>query len=198
MTCHSAGTAARAGIIAGVWIDTHCHLDAAEFDADRDAVVARARAAGVAPDRACRRSPSPTSSAVRELAHRHRLAYALGIHPMCTDAAGDADLARLRDALARARAAIRGWSRSARSASTTSSPASTASARRGSSRPSSSSPREFGLPVLLHVRRAVDSVLKHLRRSRVRRRHRPRLQRQRAAGGAVRRARLSSSASAAR
>ena len=28
-------------------IDSHCHLDAAEFDADRAAVLARARAAGI-------------------------------------------------------------------------------------------------------------------------------------------------------
>ena len=30
-----------------MWIDTHCHLDAAEFDADRDAVRQAARDAGV-------------------------------------------------------------------------------------------------------------------------------------------------------
>ncbi|EMH3314015.1 TatD family hydrolase, partial [Burkholderia multivorans] len=30
-----------------MWIDTHCHLDAAEFDGDRDAVAHAARTAGV-------------------------------------------------------------------------------------------------------------------------------------------------------
>src|SRR5206468_126552 len=84
------GRAARAGIIRRVWIDTHCHLDAREFDHDRDAVVARAHSAGVV------RLVLPAVDAasfdvVRELAHRHDLAYALGIHPLATGAASEHD-----------------------------------------------------------------------------------------------------------
>jgi TatD DNase family protein len=81
-----------------VWIDTHCHLDAAEFDADRDAVAARAAAAGVA----MQVLPAVTAAnfdSVRELAHRHRLAYALGIHPLYVDRAQEADLDKLAQAL---------------------------------------------------------------------------------------------------
>ena len=63
------------------WIDTHCHLDADEFDPDRDAVMARARAAGVGqlviPAVAGR-----CFEGVRALAHRWGEVYALGLHPL--------------------------------------------------------------------------------------------------------------------
>ena len=76
------------------WIDTHCHLDAAEFDADRDAVRQNAKSLGV---ETCV-IPAVMAShfdEVRLLAHRHADAYALGIHPLYTPQAEDKDLATL-------------------------------------------------------------------------------------------------------
>jgi TatD DNase family protein len=80
------------------WIDTHCHLDAPEFDADRDAVASRARAQGVS----TLVLPAVAVSqfdAVRQLAYRHDGAFALGIHPLYADRAQDDDLDRLGAAL---------------------------------------------------------------------------------------------------
>lgn len=80
------------------WIDTHCHLDAAEFNADREAVRSAASAAGVghivipAVERAHWRE-------VIALAHRHGDSYALGIHPLYTPHAQKADIAALRELL---------------------------------------------------------------------------------------------------
>ena len=71
------------------WIDTHCHLDAREFDADRALVVERASAAGVT----MQVIPAVgvfNFDRVRALAHEHRLSYALGIHPLCVGDAPDA------------------------------------------------------------------------------------------------------------
>jgi TatD DNase family protein len=152
----------RAGIIRSMWIDTHCHLDAGEFAADRDAVVARARAAGV--ETLVLPAVAPGNFAtVRELAHRHGLAYALGIHPLCVGPLEeDAALGALRDALA-AQAATRGWWRWARSARPLRAGARSRQAGapvRGQLRLA----RDAGLPVLLHVRRSADTLLKHLRR----------------------------------
>ena len=84
-----------------MWIDTHCHLDAGEFAADTDAVRQRARAAGVL--HCVLPAVLPANfDAVRELAHRHGDSYALGIHPLCTGDAADADLEVLDGALAAA------------------------------------------------------------------------------------------------
>jgi len=145
------------------WIDTHCHLDAPEFGGDAAAVVGRARDAGVvqlvvpAVERA-------NFDAVRELAHAHELAYALGIHPLYVDRADEADVDQLAQAL---------------------------DARRHDPRlvavgeigldhfvPHTDRARQerfYGaqlrlaravdLPVILHVRRSADTLLKHLRRT---------------------------------
>jgi TatD DNase family protein len=81
-----------------MWIDSHCHLDAAEFDADRDAVVERARAAGVA-QVVLPAVEVATFERVRELAHQIGAVYALGIHPLYVARAQPDDLARLHAAL---------------------------------------------------------------------------------------------------
>ena len=145
-----------------MWIDTHCHLDAPEFDADRDAVGARARAAGVA-QLVLPAVEVAHFAAVRELAHAHGFAYALGIHPLYVQRAADEDLARLDAELAAQR----------------DDPLLVAVGEIGLDHFVPGLDRErqerfyveqlkiarrHGLPVILHVRRSADALLKHLRR----------------------------------
>ena len=147
-----------------MWIDSHCHLDAPEFNADRAAVVQRARAAGVA------RLVLPAVAAadferVRALAHEHDAAYALGIHPLCVDIAVDDDLARLQQALQR-------WCDDPRLVAVGEIgldhfvPEAQASRERQERfyLAQLKLARDAGLPVILHVRRSADALLKGLRR----------------------------------
>jgi TatD DNase family protein len=148
------------------WIDTHCHLDAPEFAADRAAVRERARRAGVT------HCIIPAVNAgnfetVRELAHVHGDSYGLGIHPMCTAQATDEDLARLDEALAAARDDPRlvavgeiGLDYFA--------PGLDAQRQELFYRDQLELAHRHGLPVVLHVRRSADQLLKHLRRVPVR------------------------------
>ncbi len=85
-----------------VWIDTHCHLDAAEFGAEAQAIRALAATKDVAH---CVLPAVQVANfdRVRELAHALGDSYALGIHPLYVARAGDGDLAQLEAALQRLR-----------------------------------------------------------------------------------------------
>ena len=143
-----------------MWIDTHCHLDAPEFEPDRAAERARARALGV------QRCVLP---AVHRQAHGD--AYALGIHPLYVPQAELGDLDALDQALSDCRGdprlvAVgeigldffvpalctpemreRQWHFYSRQLQLA---------------------RRHGLPVILHVRRSGDLLLKGLRQTAVR------------------------------
>lgn len=143
-------------------IDTHLHLDAAEFDADRDAVIVAALAAGVG------RFVLPAVSlascrSVQDLAASlPGSVCAFGIHPLYVGAAIEADIAGLRALLMEGSAVAVGEIG--------------LDSFVGDADPLRQEwffieqlklAREFDLPVLLHVRRAQDRVLKYLRKYRV-------------------------------
>ena len=143
-------------------IDTHCHLDAAEFDADRDAVHLAALAGGVerivVPAVAVDGFPK-VKTAVERYAG---CVAAYGIHPLRVMRARESGLAVLRD-----------WLECEQPVAvgeigldfhvTDGDPA----RQEFFFVEQLKLAREFGLPVLLHVRRAIDRILGHLRRIRV-------------------------------
>lgn len=149
-------------------VDTHCHLDAPQFDNDRDAVVASAlqHGVGIIVVPAVERS---NFDIVCQLADRHaHCALALGIHPLFVDRAEPEDLKVLAELIERRMASdsppvaigeigldyfIEGYDRERQEFFYTE---------------QLKIARQFDLPVILHVRRSVDTILKHLRRIKVR------------------------------
>ena len=150
--------------------DTHCHLDAAEYDADRQAVVDRALAAGVRGILIPAVSPA-NFDRVRELAHgTPGGAYALGIHPMAVEHCADDALAALCAALVAnlgdpRLVAVGEIGLDFFVPELTSGPLRVRQEQFFDAQLLLA--REFGLPVLLHVRRAQDTILSYLRRRRV-------------------------------
>ncbi|WP_315127919.1 TatD family hydrolase [Comamonas antarctica] len=148
------------------WIDTHCHLDAAEFDADRSAVRAAGRAAGVA-HCVIPAVERGNWQAVRDLAHAGNDSYALGIHPLFTPRANAEDLELLKQELAARRADPRlvavgeiGLDFFV--------PGLDAGHQQQIYRAQIQLARAFDLPVLLHVRKSSDQLLRQLRETPVR------------------------------
>ena len=148
------------------WIDTHAHLDAPELAHDVDAVREQARAQGVVH---CVLPAVERSNwdSVRLLAHRHGDSYALGIHPLYTGRAQDEDLELLAHTLQQHRADPRlvavgeiGLDYCL--------PGLDTERQQRFYREQLALARRFDLPVILHVRRSADQLLKALRQLKVR------------------------------
>jgi TatD DNase family protein len=147
------------------FIDTHCHLDAPEFGASGPAIRAEAARLQVA---LCVLPAVEVANfeAVRTLAHAGGDSYALGIHPLYVKAAQDADLDRLD-------AALQCYRNDPRLVAVGEIgldffvPELCVNPLRERQQhfyvAQLKLARKYGLPVVLHVRRAVDQVLKGLR-----------------------------------
>ena len=140
-------------------VDSHCHLDAAEFDADREQVIARARQAGVT------RQVVPAVDAAEwpklrgVCASDAGLHPAYGLHPMYLAAHRDEHLSQLREWIEREQPVavgecgldyfVEGLDRDL---------------QRHYFENQLQLAREYDLPVIVHARRAVDDVIAAVRR----------------------------------
>lgn len=80
-------------------IDSHCHLDVAEFDLDRDAVVMRAKEAGVVAQIIPAIAASGFSALADLCRNRADRFAAYGLHPLFLDQHRDADIGIVARAL---------------------------------------------------------------------------------------------------
>ena len=178
---HETSTAKTHGITVCAAVHGLRHHRAASADVDRYAlppgcagirapiaadVRARARAAPAWRIACCRRWRPATSTRCATLAHRHGDSYALGIHPLCTRARRATTTWSCSTARWPRTATTRGWWRWARSAWTISCPAWTPARQEHLLPRAAGAGARHGLPVMLHVRRSADRLLKHLRAGR--------------------------------
>ena len=156
------------------WLDSHCHLDAPEFDLDRTAVLQNAQAQGVA------WCVMPAVQAkdflpLQKLAQELHQPYALGIHPLYVPQAEEQDLAFLAQCIESALAQDANRQRAdARLVALGEIgldffvPALRQPAMREKQEffyhAQLKIAQKFKLPVIVHVRKSADELLKGLRR----------------------------------
>ncbi|AWH25880.1 TatD family hydrolase [Stenotrophomonas sp. YAU14D1_LEIMI4_1] len=142
-----------------VLIDSHCHLDASEFDPDRDAVIARARAAGVQ----AQVVPAVTAASWPKLRqvcqHAPGLYPAYGLHPMFLAEHRPEHLQQLRDWIERERPCAIGECGLDFFVGDLD-----MQAQQDYFLGQLQLAREFDLPVIVHARKAVDAVIAAIRR----------------------------------
>ncbi|MEO8743641.1 MAG: TatD family hydrolase [Lysobacteraceae bacterium] len=140
-------------------IDSHCHLDAPEFDHDRDAVIQRARAAGVM----AQIIPAVATCGwlkLRDICASHEgLHPAYGLHPMFLAEHRDEHIDALRALLTTERAVAVGECGLDFHVEGLDS-----QRQQFFFEEQLKIARDFDLPVIVHARKAVDAVIAALRR----------------------------------
>lgn len=153
-----------------MWIDTHCHLDAPEFAGHESRIVSEAEKLGIG-QIVIPAVKSMNFEQVAALAHTcDNCSYALGIHPMYVASSPENDLLILDKALEKGMSdsrlvAIGEIGLDFYFPDLAQSPIREKQEYFLSEQLKMA--RKYGLPVLLHTRRSVDTVLKHLRRHNV-------------------------------
>ncbi len=147
---------------AGPFIDTHCHLDAAEFDPDRDAVYAAARSAGVGTLVVPAISRDNFAAVAAACARYPGCLPAWGLHPMLLDVHRPEHLDDLRAQIHLQRPVAIGEIGLDLFVDLDYATQETYYVEQ------LKIAQAHDLPVLLHCRKSNDQLLKHLRRIRVR------------------------------
>jgi TatD DNase family protein len=148
-------------------IDTHCHLDASEFDDDRDQILLETVESGV--QMIVVPSVTPHSYAqVIALSQQHtHCCYALGMHPMYVDDFGPSDVTNLKGIVANT---LKQENKLVAIGEIGLDFFVTKQNRETQEyffREQLKIAQEYNLPVILHGRRAIDDLLKQLRRIKV-------------------------------
>lgn len=145
-----------------VYIDTHCHFDAAEFALDRDAEYARARTGGVITQIIPAIARDNFADVEAVCARYAGCLPAWGLHPMLIAAHRPEHLVQLREYVVRHRPVAIG-----EIGLDFFVPGLDAATQEYFYVEQLKLAQEYNLPVLLHSRKSVDQLLKQLRRIRV-------------------------------
>lgn len=148
-------------------IDTHCHLDAAEFDADREQALNEAIASGVSAIVIPAVTPDNFAHVAALSQQYPQCCYALGMHPMYVDNISPSDVARLSALVSETMAQENKLVAIGEIGLDFYVTKQNKETQEYFFSEQLNIAQAHDLPVILHVRGAIDDVLKHLRRTKV-------------------------------
>jgi TatD DNase family protein len=148
-------------------IDTHCHLDAAEFDADREQALNEAIASGVSAIVIPAVTPDNFAHVAALSQQYPQCCYALGMHPMYVDNISPSDVARLSALVSETMAQENKLVAIGEIGLDFYVTKQNKETQEYFFSEQLNIAQVHDLPVILHVRGAIDDVLKHLRRTKV-------------------------------